>query len=164
MCHWTGGARAGPRPQGRGFALVEVLTAGFVLALAVLGLSASLANGSRLAEGSREELAARDAMRDMLARLEETPFDKVALAYHTKGFSAGSLDALRGDPDGEPGEILFGPGPDGTFGVYRVTLHVRWHSAAGERAIESTHYLANVRGDPGTAPTFDEVEAILGPG
>ena len=164
MRHWMGGARAGPRPQERGFALVEVLTAGFVLALAALGLSASLANGSRLAEGSREELMARDAMRGMLARLEETPFDKVALAYHTKGFNADPLDAVRGDPDGEPGEIVFGPGPDDTSGVYQVTLRVRWRSVSGERTIESTHYLANVRGDPGTAPTFDEVEAILGPG
>ena len=41
-----GVVRSEPR-QRRGFALVEVLTAGFVLALAVLGLSATLANGSR---------------------------------------------------------------------------------------------------------------------
>jgi hypothetical protein len=30
--------------------------------------------------------------------------------------------------------------------------------------IESTHFLANVRGDPGVAPTFEEVEAALGAG
>ncbi len=155
--------KARPR-RPRGFALVEVLTAGFVLAISVLGLSASLANGSRLADGSREELVARDAMRDMLARLAETPFDKVALQYHTKGFLAGSLDSVRGDLDGQPGEIVFGPGPDDAYGIYQVTLRIRWRGASGEHMVQSTHYLANVRGDPGTAPTYDEVEAILGPG
>jgi Tfp pilus assembly protein PilV len=144
-----------------GFALVEVLTAGFILSLAVLGLSASLANGSRLADGSREELVARDAMRDTLARLAEAPFDRVAPLFHTQGFWAGALDAVRGDPDGQPGEIVFAPGPDDTKDVYRVTLRVRWRGAGGERVVESTHYLANVRGDPGVVPTVDEVEAIL---
>jgi len=152
----------GDRPRRRaGFALVEVLTAGFVLALAVLGLSASLANGSRLADGSREELAARDAMRDMLARLAETPFDKVALTHHTRGFFVAGVAPVRGDPDGLAGEIFFAPGPDDALDVYRVTLRVRWRGTGGERMIESTHYLANVRGDPGVPPTMEEVEAAL---
>ena len=87
--------------------------------------------------------------------------DEEALAYHTQGFGVGPLRAVPGDPDGQPGEIVFGPGPDDTSGVYQVKLRVQWRGPTGERAIESTHYLANVRGDPGTAPTFDEVEAIL---
>jgi hypothetical protein len=152
------------RERRRGFALVEVLTAGFVLALAVLGLSASLANGSRLAEGSREELAARDALRDTLARLEEMPFDKVALTYHTRGFRVDEVNAVTGDLDGLPGEIVFEPGPADAPGIYRVTLRVRWRGAGGERTIESVHYLANVRGDPGIAPTVDEVETALAGG
>jgi len=150
-----------PPQRRRGFALVEVLTAGFILSLAVLGLSATLANGSRLADGSREEMCARDAIRDTLARLEEAPFDKVALTYHTRGFQVDALDAVKDDLDGQPGEIVFAPGPDDAKDVYRVTLRVRWRSAGGEHVIESTHYLANVRGDPGTVPTVDEVEAIL---
>lgn len=99
----------------------------------------------------------------MLARLQESPFDKVALAYHTRGFGIDELGALKGDLDGQPGEILFAPGPDDAQGVYRVTLRVRWRGTGGERVVESTHYLANVRGDPGVIPTMDEVEAALGP-
>jgi len=140
---------------------VEVLTAGLVLALAVMGLSASLANGSRLADGSREEMIARDAIRDTLARLAESPFDKVALAFHTGRFSAGPLPAVKDDPDGWPGEIVFANGPDDALDVYRVTLRVRWRGTGGERVIESTHNLANVRGDPGVAPTVEEVEEAL---
>lgn len=149
-----------PRSR-RGFALVEVLTAGFILSLAVLGLSATLANGSRLADGSRQELIARDAIRDMLARLAETPFDQVAMTYHTRGFRADAIDAVAGDLDGLPGEIVFAPGPDDAQDVYRVTLRVRWRAGGREQVIESTHYLANVRGDPGVAPTVEDVEAAL---
>jgi Tfp pilus assembly protein PilV len=145
----------------KGFALVEVLTAGLVLALAVLGLSASIANGSRLADGSREEMLARDAMRDTLAKLAEAPFDTVALNFHTGRFSAGPLRAVDADPDGWPGEIVFSPGPDDSRDVYRVTLRMQWRGAGGERVIENTHYLANVRGDPGVAPSVEDVEQIL---
>ncbi|HEX5135953.1 MAG TPA: hypothetical protein VFY93_03195 [Planctomycetota bacterium] len=148
-------------PLQRGFALVEVLTAGLVLALAALGLSATLANGSRLADGSREEMLARDAIRDTLARIAETPFDKVALNFHHGRFSAGPLPAVTDDPDGWPGEILFEPGPEDSRDVYRVTLRMRWKGAGGERVIESVHYLANVRGDPGVVPTMDEVEQAI---
>jgi Tfp pilus assembly protein PilV len=150
-----------PTRRSAGFALVEVLTAGFVLALAVLGLSASLANGSRLADASREELVARDAIRDTLARLAATPFDQVALTYHTRGFRVDAIEAVKGDLDGLPGAIIFEPGPADSRDVYRVTLRVQWRSTSGEHVIESTHYLANVRGDPGTPPTVEEVEAIL---
>ncbi len=145
----------------RGFALIEVLTAVFVLSLAVLGLSATMANGSRLADASREELIARDAVRDLFARLAETPFDRVAPTFHKQGFWAGALDGVKGDLDGQPGEILFAPGPDDTQDVYRVTLRVRWRGTGGEHSIESTHLLSNVRGDPGIIPTVDEVEAAL---
>jgi Tfp pilus assembly protein PilV len=147
--------------QSRGFSLVEVLTAGFILTLAVLGLSASLANGSRLADGSRQELIARDAMRDCLARLQETPFDQVAMLYHTRGFRADAIDVVDGDLDGLPGEIIFSQGPGDAIDVYRVTLRVRWRGVGGERVIESSHYIANSRGDPGAVPTVEEVEAAL---
>ena len=161
MCQVMDGILQVPPRQRRGFALVEVLTAGFILSLAVLGLSASLANGSRLADGSRQELVARDAIRDTLARLQEAPFDKVALTYHTRGFRADAIDAVSGDLDGLPGEILFAPGPDDAQDVYRVTLRVRWRGVGGERVVESSHYIANTRGDPGVAPTVEEVEAAL---
>lgn len=150
-----------PPRKSAGFALIEVLTAGFVLSLAVLGLSASLANGSRLADASRQDLVARDAIRDTLAKLQETPFDQVALTYHTRGFRADAIDAVKDDLDGLPGEIVFEPGPDDTLDIYRVVLRVRWRGVGGERVIETAHYLANVRGDPGTAPTIEEVEADL---
>jgi len=147
-----------------GFALAEVLIAGFILALSVLGLSASLANGSRLSDVSREDLIARDAIRDTLARLQEAPFDQVAMQYDTRGFRADPLAAVHGDLDGLPGEIQFEAGPEGSVDVYRVTLRVRWHSTGGDRLIESVHLLANVRGDPGIAPTVEEVEAALAAG
>lgn len=160
MRHTMDGVSTHQRP--RGFALVEVVTAGFVLALAVLGLSASLANGSRLADASREDMLARDAMRDTLARLAEAPFDRVAPTFHGGRFSAGPLSAVQDDADGWPGEIAFAQGPDDARDVYLVTLRMRWRSAGGERVLESTHYLANVRGDPGIAPTVEEVENSLG--
>ena len=80
---------------------------------------------------------------------------------HTRGFRADAVDAVDGDLDGLPGEIIFAPGPGDAIDVYRVTLRVRWRGAGGVRVIESSHYLANTRGDPGVIPTVEDVEAAL---
>jgi len=155
-----GGRTEDEMDQARGFTLLEVLAAGFILTLTILGLSASLANGSRLAEGSREELSARAALRDVMAKLDDAPFDAVAVTYHRKGFEVEGLHTTAADPDGLPGEIVFEDGPTGTQELYRVSVSVRWHGVMGDRVLEEVRYLANVRGDPGTAPVIAEVEKL----
>jgi type II secretory pathway component PulJ len=56
-------ARAGtPSPRARGFTLVEVAVAGFILAVTSLGVAVTLAQAGRLEAAPREEMAVRSAI------------------------------------------------------------------------------------------------------
>ena len=129
-----------------GFTLLEVVGAGFVLSVAVLGLTATLATSSRLSESSRDEVAARYAMRAVIAQLEDSPFDAVKTAFDNRGFDIPGLEAPKGDADGLPGQIIFQAGPADAPTMHRVLVRATWRSRGGERTIESVHYLGNVRG------------------
>lgn len=144
--------RVGRSSSQTAFTLVEALVAGFVLVIAALGLASTLAQGSRITDASREEMIARNAIRSMAAELRSVPFDRVASTFDGKGFPVPPLHASREDPDGMPGAIRFEYGPGMNREFYRVTILVEWKGRSGARVIESTEYLANVRGDTGTPP------------
>lgn len=135
-----------PGRQQGGFTLLEVVGAGFVLSVAVLGLTATLATSGRLSESSRDEVAARYAMRGVIAQLEDSPFDNVKTAFNGRGFAIPGLEAPKGDADGLPGQILFEAGPADAPTMHRVIVRATWRSRNGVRTIESVHYLGNVRG------------------
>ncbi len=145
------------RATERGMTLLEVVVAGFVLSIAMLALSASMVLGNRVSDSASAELTARQTIRGVLAQLESAPFDQVAVGFHMSGFPVSGLRAATGDTDGLPGEVVFDQSPGDPQNLYRVTLRVRWTGLSGARTIESVHILANVRGDPGTAPSMSEV-------
>jgi len=140
-----------------GFTLLEVVGAGFVLSVAVLGLTATLATSGRLTESSRGEVAARCAMRAVIAQLESSPFDTLKTAFDGHGFAIPGLEAPKGDPDGLPGQIVFEAGPADAPTMHRVIVRATWRSRNGVRTVESVHYIGNVRGPAaGTAGTVTE--------
>ena len=145
------------RATERGMTLLEVVVAGFVLSIAMLALSASMVLGNRVSDSASSEMVARQTMRGVLAQLEGAPFDQVAVGFHMSGFPVSGLRAATGDTDGLPGEVVFDQSPGDPQNLYRVTLRVRWRGLSGTRTIESVHILANVRADPGTAPSMSEV-------
>ncbi|MGH7162545.1 MAG: type IV pilus modification PilV family protein [Planctomycetota bacterium] len=153
------GPRPGKSPPSSGFSLIEVVIAGFSLTLTVLGLTAALSYSHTLTEASREEIVARQAMREVLGRIGETPFDRVASDFHATGFAVPGLRPQAGDSDGMPGEVVFSDGPFSLTGTYEVTVRVRWRGACGARAVEGAHFLANTRNDPGVPPSIPVVEA-----
>jgi hypothetical protein len=145
----------------RAFTMLEVVGAGFVLSVTILGLSATMATGYRLTENSREEVQVRYAIRSVLADLSATDFDTVKSTYEKTGFAIEGLRPMKGDADGLPGEIEFTAPPENAPGMYRVTIRVRWHGRSGDRTIESVHYLANVRATPSEAASAS-VDAVQG--
>ncbi|MGQ0613655.1 MAG: type IV pilus modification PilV family protein [Planctomycetaceae bacterium] len=158
MRHNSLGAARGGRPpespvcqrRGRGFTLLEVVVAGFVLTIASVGLAVTLAQGASLAKNPRDEMTARQVVQGVLAEIQSTPFPQVGELFHERGFAVPGLKAVEGDGDGLPGEIEFGYGPEGDISYYTVKVRIRWQAGGGERSIESMRYVANVRGDTGT--------------
>lgn len=132
----------------RAFTMLEVVGAGFVLSVTILGLSATMATGYRLTENSREEVQVRYAMRTILAELDAADFDTLETTFQKKGFAIEGIRPVRSDTDGMPGEIEFTPPPADAPGMYRVIIRAHWQGRGGERTIESVHYIANVRATP----------------
>jgi len=145
------------RTSPRGFTLVEVLLAGIVMAIASVGLSASMIQASRLGSAPREDVAARNAIRDCIAEMAATPFDRVAETYQDHDFDVTGLRVAPGDPDGHVGKIHFEYGPDGSTLYYTVTVRIHWMGRNGDRVEESVHYLSNVRGDTGTPLPLEQL-------
>lgn len=144
----------------RAFTLIEVLVAAAVLVIASVALAATMAQSGGIGESGREEMIARNALRACVATLAATPFDRVAADFHNRGFDVPNLTPQPGDPDGQCGEVVFDYGPGGDRSYYTVTVRIRWRGRAGDRVLESVHYLANVRGDTGTPTPLEEI----GPG
>ncbi|MDH3592000.1 MAG: prepilin-type N-terminal cleavage/methylation domain-containing protein [Planctomycetota bacterium] len=128
-----------------GFTLIEVMFAGFTFAVAALGLVSAMVQGGRMTDTARDELGARMAMRSVVADILASPFDSITALQGT-GFAVADLAPTKDDKDGMPGEIILEAGPDKTKDIHRVRLRVRWRSRAGDRMIETVHYVANVRG------------------
>jgi type II secretory pathway pseudopilin PulG len=140
-----------------GFTLIEVVVSGVILTIASVALAATMAQTTGLAEMPRQEAAARNAIRGIVATLAATPFDKVAALNHNSDFEVQGLTVQPGDADGKCGRVIFEYGPDGDTSFYTVTVRVDWRGRAGDRTIESVHYLANVRGDSGAPTPLEEL-------
>jgi type II secretory pathway pseudopilin PulG len=141
--------RVAKQNQG-GFSLLEVTFAAVVLAVTAVGLAAGMAQGDHLTRGVKEEVAARNAIRSVLAEIGAASWADAAKDHHGQGFEVNGLIAPEGDADGKPGLVTFEYGPGGDTSLYRVTVVVSWRIGSGSRTIEAIRYLSNVRGDTGT--------------
>lgn len=108
------------RGRRSGFTLIEVIVASAVLVIGSLGLSAAITSSARLMELNRERGLAHEAARAELESLENSTFTQVFARFNAtkaddpagvtspgRGFAVAGLNAVRGDPDGLPGEIIF---------------------------------------------------------
>jgi len=107
-------------PRRAGFTLIEVIISSAVLVIGCLGLSAAITSSARLMELNRERGLAHEAARAELETLENSTFgdvfarfnattadDPVGITSPGRNFAVAGLNAVRGDPDGLPGEVVF---------------------------------------------------------
>ena len=128
------------------FGLVEVIFAGAVLAIASLGVTASMAQGQRLNAGAREDLAAWNALSATRCEIASAGINGVA-AWDQAAFDVAGLRPAAADPDGKTGSVALTYVSDGgRFLYYEVTLEVSWNGALGERSIKDTSRITNLGG------------------
>jgi hypothetical protein len=123
---------AGNEAKGRGRAcaglsLLDVTVAMALLTIALCGITGSIVASGGLEKTNRETALAEAGVRGMLEKLNGVPFASVFPLYDSTAtddpagpgapganFAVAGLQAAPGDPDGQPGEIVFptvGAGP-----------------------------------------------------
>ena len=108
------------RRRRAGFTLIEVVISSAVLVIGCLGLSAAITSSSRLMELNRERALAHEAARSQLEAIENATFGQAFARFNAtaaddpagvtspgRNFAVPGLNAVRGDADGLPGEIIF---------------------------------------------------------
>jgi len=108
------------RRRRAGFTLIEVIVASAVLVIGCLGLASAITSSSRLMELNRERGLAHEAARAELESLENATFGEVFARFNAakaddpavgtspgRNFAVAGLNAVRGDADGLPGEVIF---------------------------------------------------------
>jgi hypothetical protein len=104
-----------------GFALLDVMVAGLVLVIAVVGTSGAMLSAMALQRGESECSVARQAARRTIEELQGVPFSEVFRCYNSvAGDNAGLTVAARGpnftvlgltpdpaDADGQCGRVMF---------------------------------------------------------
>lgn len=122
----------GKRPGRTGLTLVEIVCALAVLVLGVLGFSRALVGALHTNVMVRESTLASQAARQRLETVQSVSLGSAFRMFNADpnddfgapgtspgaGFAVPGLQALPGDPDGLPGEILF-PVAAGAPGVLR---------------------------------------------
>ena len=104
----------------RGFALIEVLIAGVLLVLALVGFTGAIGTSLRTNAANRERVVASEGARQVLEILTSTDFREIFVRFNDDpsddpedGKSPGSAFELfglvpqAGDPDGMVGEVIF---------------------------------------------------------
>ena len=142
-----------PRGDAGGFTFVEVLFAAAILAITSLGMVASMAQGSRINAGAREEQVAWNALYATRAEIATSGIHSIASTWDQTGFDESSLKPVAGDADGLPGLASVTYVADGpTFLYYEVTLEVSWAGVRGDRSILNTFRVANLAGSTDPLP------------
>ena len=123
-----------------GFTLIEVVFSGLVFAVAFLGMSAAMAQGTHLNDAARRELAIATTTRSMLAEINDTDFDKLVGTWGDRVFD---VEGLHGAEEGDRvGKVLV-EDVDGVAGLKRVTLVVRFKSGGDMRTIQHVQYVTS---------------------
>ena len=135
----TGGNRSEARSRCSGFTLLEVIFAGMVITVAMLGLSGTMAQGHVATTGVRDDLTARRAIRSKMAEIRDTPFDSVKEQFQDKEFNVEKLHerARRGFI-----KVADGPSP----GLFKITITMRWSVSGDERSLSQSYLLTKIRG------------------
>jgi type II secretory pathway pseudopilin PulG len=94
--------------QGSGFTLIEVLVSFSALLVVLLGFTRMLLSSSIAASTTHEATLAKEAARAKIEELRAADFSTLFAVYGAApDFAISGLDAMLGDADGQPGEILF---------------------------------------------------------
>ncbi|MHC4958166.1 MAG: hypothetical protein ACYTGN_07295 [Planctomycetota bacterium] len=125
-------------------------------------MASALVQGAALADVSRDELRAWDAVRLLRGRIQAHDFSAMALAYHRKGFDVSGLQAVDGDADGLPGSIVFEPVPDHRA-AYKVTITVDWQRSKRVRAVTTEFFVSNIYNDPDLVTPLEQIKAGTAP-
>lgn len=104
--------RGSPRPERtpgvrRGATLIELTIALTLVVVALGGFSRALSTSLVTVDQHAESSRALEAARQMVERLQATPFDEVFTTFAGQGFAVERLQAVAGDADGLPGELVF---------------------------------------------------------
>jgi hypothetical protein len=124
----------------RGFTLIEVAFSGLVFAIAFMGMSASMAQGTRLNDRAREQLSVATVTRSVMARINDTKFEDLVEKYSDKAFEIDGLKPAEGES--AVGKVLV-EDVDGVEGLKRITLVVLYNSGGTPRTARYTHFVTN---------------------
>lgn len=138
-----------PASPQAGTSLVELVIASTIVITLLLVISTSTATQSRLRKVAEERNLAMAAIRNKLEGLREVPTASL-LGLNGVGFDvpgtngeAGGLAPVAGDSDDQPGAIkVVVDASAGTETLYKVTLTVDWHGAAGNQSFAVTTLIA----------------------
>ena len=127
----------------RGFTLIEVTLAGVVFAIAFMGLSAALAQGTHLNDTAREALNVATATRSLFEEINDTPWEQIQDKYHKFGFE---IEGLAPDPEtGGPVGTVLVEDVDSVPGLKKVTLVVRYRRHGDIKTTALVRYLTAAR-------------------
>lgn len=169
--------------------LLELMIALTVFALGMGSAVFAMIRTTALSESAHERELAMQAVEGVMESLQAANFREVFARYNAtaaddpadgvspgRNFDAVGLEAVEGDADGLPGEIVF-PGngfvlredfddarlgmprdlnADGdvdnddhtTYRVLPVLVRVRWHGASGDQVLQAVTVLSNDRNEP----------------
>ena len=122
----------------RGFTLLEVVFAGMILTVALLGLSGTMAQGHAVTSGVSDELTARRAIRSKMAEIRDAPFSTLMDQFHDKEFS---VERLQERPRRCRVTVADGPSP----GLFKITVTMRWTVSGKQRSLSQTYLLTKIR-------------------
>ncbi len=134
------GSRMVSRTSERGFTLMEVMFAGFVLSIGVLGLLSLVTVGQGLSRESWETTVAKTAVVNKLEEIKEfaeTDFYEVRTSFDGVAgrFDVEELNPLEGDEDPRNGRIHVREAVPGDPNLLDVEVLVRWSGVGGRRDV-----------------------------
>ena len=131
-------SRISPRSSESGFTLMEVMFAGFVLSVGILGLLSLVTTGQGLARDSWEMTIAKTAVVNKLEEIKEyaeTDFYGVRDSFDGAAgrFDVAALNPPEGDPDPRNGRIHVRESVAGDPNFLDIEVIVRWAGVGGRR-------------------------------
>ncbi|MHC4940685.1 MAG: type IV pilus modification PilV family protein [Planctomycetota bacterium] len=136
---------------------MEVVFAGMVLTISVLGVAASVATSGGMGDRSRDEMRARRVVQSWIHDIQARPFMTVGFTMHRVAFDVPGLDPAPDAADGRVGSIVFSDGP--LPNTYFVDVRASWENRAGTREVHSRIVLAEIKSEFGDRPSIARLDA-----
>ncbi|MBI5432104.1 MAG: type II secretion system protein [Planctomycetes bacterium] len=145
-----------------GFTLIEVMVCIVILSIAISGFTGSLVASLGMNRVQRETVLARQAAQEMLETMQGRTFGEVFAAFNGSNaddgalvgaavgcdFAVPGLQAIDGDADGLPGEVLFPNGGNGPLWLAEDEVDAALGLPAdlnGDGAIDNADHAADYR-------------------